>query len=89
MTNTTLPPDPEQMNDERSDWAATALDKFRQVTGTDEGDALADLLVDLMHWCDRHPEYHFASELARAERHYAEETCDPERAAAIWRKGAS
>src|SRR5579863_5577143 len=48
-----LPPDPEEMNDARSDWAAAAIDAFRDETGTDLEDAVSDLLADLMHWCGR------------------------------------
>jgi len=52
MTNT-LPPHPENMNDHRVKWAAAALRCFQRETGTDNEDALTDLLCDLMHWCDR------------------------------------
>lgn len=48
-----LPADPENMNDDRAAWAEAALNEFRRVTGTDDEDALGDLLCDLMHWCDR------------------------------------
>jgi len=72
-TKTTLPPDPEQMNDERADWAAVALDMFQATTGAEDPDALADLLADLMHWCDRH-DTAFEAELTRARHFYREET---------------
>jgi hypothetical protein len=48
-----LPPDPESMNDDRAEWAAAALTEFQRVTGTEDEDALGDLLTDLMHWADR------------------------------------
>jgi hypothetical protein len=53
MTKPALPADPEGMNDRRAEWALTALLAFRYVTGTDWSDAVADLLCDLMHFCDR------------------------------------
>ena len=48
-----LPPDPDNMNADRAEWAAAALRHFQCTTGTDYEDALGDLLCDLMHWCDR------------------------------------
>ena len=71
-----LPPDPEEMNDSRADWAESALVTFRHVTGTDKGDALTDLLCDLKHWADRYGA-DFHAELARADLHYAAETESP------------
>lgn len=70
-----LPPDPENMNGSRAAWASVALRAFRGVTGTDEGDALADLLADLMHWADRN-NVDFELALDRARWHYAEETAE-------------
>ncbi len=67
------PPDPDNLNDDRSAWAGTALAKFMQVTGTDEEDALGDLLADLIHWCDRN-NYDFEAALIRARGHYDAET---------------
>ena len=72
-TKKMLPPNPDGMNDDRSAWAQTALAAFRLVTGTDEGDALADLLADLMHWSDRSG-FSFAAALDRARCHYEAET---------------
>ena len=69
-----IPPDPENMNDDRAEWAAASLRHFQCTTGTDYDDALCDLLCDLMHWCDRH-EFEFESALSRARNHYAAETC--------------
>ena len=48
-----LSADPEGMNDDRAKWAQVALDAFQGETGTDDGDRLADLLCDLMHWANR------------------------------------
>lgn len=69
----TVPPDPEQMNDKRSAWAGAAVATFQQATGTDDEDALTDLLCDLMHWADR-ADYDFQAALTRATDHYAAET---------------
>jgi hypothetical protein len=68
-----VPPDPERMNDSRAAWAATALEMFMEETGAEECDALADLLTDLRHWCDRHG-VDYAEQDARAEFHYEAET---------------
>ncbi len=68
-----VPPDPEWMNDKRAAWAATALHSFMEETGTDEEDAVCDLLADLLHWCDRHG-YDFDVELGRGRSHYDAET---------------
>jgi len=75
---TPLPPDPEGRNDERAAWAKTALEAFMAETRTDDGDAIADLLADLMHLCDRQPARFggFEAELERARMHYAEETTE-------------
>lgn len=70
-----LPPDPEAMNDERSQFAEKAIKGFMRDTGADREDALADLLCNFMHWADRQPgERTFADDLERAEMHYREET---------------
>lgn len=68
-----LPPDPEEMNAERADWAAAALCQFECATGTDYDDALADLLCDLMHWCDRN-DFDFDAAMSIARMHYDAET---------------
>lgn len=73
ITRTDLPPDPEGMNDKRSAWAGLAIATFQQATGTDDEDALGDLLTDLMHWADRN-NYDFDAALLRAQNHYADET---------------
>lgn len=69
----TLPPDPKGMNTDRAEWAAAALRHFQCATGTDDHDAPADLICDLMHWCDR-TGLDFEETLARARMHYAAET---------------
>ena len=68
-----LPPDPDGQNHDRSYWAETALIAFRKVTRTDPEDAVADLLCDLMHYCDRY-DLNFEDELKRALGNYEEET---------------
>ena len=72
MTKIQLPPDPDNKND-RSAWASVALLAFMQVTGTDQEDALGDLLADLMHWADRN-NFDFDAALDRAHWHYEAET---------------
>src|ERR1700719_3225651 len=77
----TLPPDPEGQNDDRAQWAEAAIRHFQIHTGTDWDDAIADLLCDLMHLCDRATRedgataFDFAGELERAREHYEAETC--------------
>jgi hypothetical protein len=59
-------------NDERAAWAAKALAAFQKETGADLPELVGDLLVDLMHWCDRN-NYDFDAVLFRARDHYAAE----------------
>lgn len=77
-----LPPDPEMMNDKRAAWAWKALEAFMDATGTDPHDAVADLLCDLMHVCDRFREEpdvgDFEEQLDRARGYYREETWEDE-----------
>jgi hypothetical protein len=68
-----VPPDPENMNDDRARWAETALRAFRRATGADAEEALGDLLSDLMHWSDR-SNFDFEAALDRARMHYEAET---------------
>jgi hypothetical protein len=68
-----LPPDPDNMNSDRAEWAASALRQFQCVTGTDYEDSLGDLLCDLMHWCDRN-NFDFEAAFSRARGHYEAET---------------
>ena len=68
-----LPPDPEGMNDDRAEWAATSLRFFQCQTGTDWDTAPTDFLCDLMHFCDRNG-FDFERELEKAKFHYEAET---------------
>jgi len=70
-----LPPDPDGKNDQRAFWADVAIEAFRDETGTDVCDAVADLLCDLMHWCDRNPT-DFEKALSNARFHYEAETTE-------------
>jgi hypothetical protein len=72
---TNLPSDPDNMNDQRADWAAAALSHFGSITGTNYEDSLGDLLCDLMHWSDR-SDFDFEAALCRARIHYEAETGD-------------
>jgi hypothetical protein len=76
ITSSTLPPDPEHLNEDRSKWAGDAIASFIAATGTEPEDALIDLLCDLMHWADR-TDGCFESSLEWARSHYAEETSAP------------
>jgi hypothetical protein len=76
-TRPDLPPDPEDMNDRRAAWAGEALSRFRDLTGTEPGDAVCDLVADLMHWCDRNGQ-DFGRELERATGHFRAETLGDE-----------
>jgi hypothetical protein len=68
-----LPPDPDNMNDSRAEWAGATLSTFMRETGTDQEDALVDLLADLLHWADRN-RHDFDLALERAREHYEAET---------------
>jgi hypothetical protein len=68
-----LPPDPEKMNEERADWAQSAIDTFMDETGCDFEDSVCDLLANLAHLCDRKG-LNFEHELNRARDHYSAET---------------
>jgi hypothetical protein len=70
-----VPPDPDELNDDRAVWAEVALAAFAAETGCDRADALPDLLCDLLHWCDR-TGVSFADELERARGHYRVETSE-------------
>lgn len=74
MTGTTWKPDPEGMNGSRAEWAGAAVRHFMASTGTDWSDAVADLLGDLMHFCDREDDFDFDCQLDRARMHYEAET---------------
>ncbi|CAE6795204.1 hypothetical protein R70006_05040 [Paraburkholderia domus] len=66
-------PDPEDKNDQRAEWANTALVAFMRQTRADRCDAVCDLLANLMHYCDRSGD-DFMFALQRGIRHYGEET---------------
>jgi hypothetical protein len=67
-----LPPDPDELNDKRAEWADRAIVEFQDATGTDREDALADLLCNLMHWCDRNG-FGFDEELEHGRGMYQDE----------------
>lgn len=74
----TLPPDPENMNDDRAEWAAAAIHAFGHTTrmiqaGEDHDTIVCDLIADIMHWCDRN-EVDFDDCLRIATNHYSAET---------------
>ena len=77
MTKRKLPPDPENANKLRAQWAKLALRRFAEETHqslTQEmPDIVCDLLVDLAHFCDRR-KLDMLHELRRAKGHYFEET---------------
>lgn len=50
-------------------WAEVTITAFRQSAGTELGDALCDLLTNLMHWADARG-HNFNAALVRAEDHY-------------------
>ena len=61
--------------DRRADVARDALKLFQAITGSDDADALGDLLSDLIHLCDRTDAYGTFNEmLRRARMHYRDET---------------
>jgi hypothetical protein len=62
-------------NEQRAEWAQCAIDSFQHTTGTDDEDALSDLLCDIMHWCDvaENESPGFEAELERAKGHYEAE----------------
>jgi hypothetical protein len=60
-------------NTQRAEWARVAIDAFIRVTRTDEGDAISDLLCNLMHYCAE-SETDFLAELNRAALHFQAET---------------
>jgi len=76
-TRCKIPGDPEKKNTDRAIWAGIAVAHFQDQTGTDDQDALSDMLCDLLHLCDRRakePGFDFDKELARAKMHYQAET---------------
>lgn len=77
MSAKPLPPDPDNFNATRSASVDVLVKRFMAGEPnqgmTDREDALADMLTNLMHWCDR-CEFDFDTELERARCNYAGET---------------
>ena len=82
---TMLPPDPEEMNERRAQWAADTL-TFFEIHGENPEDAateeerrtlleqnLSDLIADFAHFCDRNG-LEMKNVLRMAMTHYFEET---------------
>lgn len=69
-----LPPDPENMNDLRAEWARNAVHHFGKEVGSDisTDEALRDLLCNMRHYCDRNG-WDFETALARATACYEQE----------------
>ena len=72
-----LPPDPENKNDNRANWARKALIQYMACCGTDAENAVIDLLADLRHFCDR-VDIDCDEAFIDARDHYLEETTAPE-----------
>jgi len=71
-------PDPEGMNEQRSEWAGSALQHFASLTGQSRAgdpdeDIMGDLLADFMHYCDDN-DLDFNKILDTARMHYDAET---------------
>ena len=83
-------------NQHRAQWALAALREFQSQTATDDEDAVADLLSDIMHLCGRNPHGWgwFETNLRRARDNYEAEV-EEEHAAlastptAVPRKGST
>jgi hypothetical protein len=63
-------------NTDRASFARAALKAYQKVTRTDDDDALADIIADLMHWARRtHPEnpQYFLEQYQRGRTHFNEE----------------
>lgn len=74
-----VPADPENQNADRAEWARAAVKEFQKQTGLDDADgldtAVMDLIADLAHLCDYDESLgSFEGLIARAKRHYDEET---------------
>lgn len=79
-----LPPDPDEMNDERAAFVEIAIEAFAVETGSDRDagpdfchrdDAFHDLLQNMIHWCDRY-RVDFDEAVERAKRGYRDETME-------------
>lgn len=78
MNTKLLPPDPDELNDDRAEWAGEAIDAFAAAVYAernteDDTTILADLLANLRHWADRNA-VDFDSAMVQAICHYADET---------------
>jgi hypothetical protein len=73
-----LPPDPDEFNSNRADWAGLAVDTFQGEAGTEDKHAVADLICNLGHFLDRNPDYGTLAEAIRRGRSYYEEETDSE-----------
>lgn len=71
-----LPPDPDEMNNDRADYATYALRAMMKETGCELDEALGDLLCNLRHWCDRNGQDFDAVNYFAAQT-YEEETKEP------------
>lgn len=81
LSNPNPPPDPDEQNNDRAQWAYETLREFNRQTGVDLADSVGDLLADLAHFLDRLNLELFggepltmASAIRRARMHYEEET---------------
>lgn len=74
-SGTLLPPDPDGMNGERAERAESLINRYVNSTGVDRCDAVADLLNNIIHWCDRNG-FVFDDELVRARDYYVDETTE-------------
>jgi hypothetical protein len=61
------------LNDKRAGWAKEAVIAFVVATGSDLEDAVADLIGDLGHFCDRHG-MNLRAQIERGEEFYNYET---------------
>jgi hypothetical protein len=78
MNTKLLPADPDELNDDRAEWAGEAIDAFAAAVYAernteDDTTILADLLANLRHWADRNA-VDFDTAMVRALCHYADET---------------
>jgi hypothetical protein len=70
-------PDPHGENEQRAMLADIAVEAFQKATGSDDEDAVTDLLTNLMHRCHGRGE-DFSAALNMALWHFAAETTDEE-----------
>jgi hypothetical protein len=77
-----LPPDPEEMNDQRAAWAEDALEQFASQTrhradDRDWEEIVSDFLSNMHHFCDR-AGLNWGACVDRGHDHYYEETLPEE-----------